>query len=92
MRMLLPLPQRWPIRCARCGHNGEISAALTDLATKVLACRACGHGQPDEPAAVGRSSRAANGRRARACPAQRLRAASPTPELKDGLADLWAAG
>jgi hypothetical protein len=63
--MLLPLPQTWPVRCAACGHRGEVNAALGDLAAKVLACRACGHRQAFEPATVVRSSKAGNGWRAR---------------------------
>jgi hypothetical protein len=35
--MFLPLCHRWPIRCARCGHKGDISAAVAELAVKTLA-------------------------------------------------------
>jgi hypothetical protein len=90
--MLLPLPHRWPVHCARCGHKGQINAAVADLARKMLVCGACGHRQPFAPETVVRSSRHENGRRAR-------RHSRPVPRpvatgadlLNDRLDDLWAA-
>jgi hypothetical protein len=95
---MLPLPHRWPIRCARCGHKGEISAAVSDLTSKMLRCAACGHRQAFEPSNVVRSSRQANGwrstRRARTVPTGTTRSVRPaTDDLPvDRLDDLWAAG
>jgi hypothetical protein len=65
MLAMLPLAHRWPFRCARCGHYGEVNAALADVTSKMLRCAACSHRQPFEPASVVRSSRQANGWRAR---------------------------
>jgi DNA-directed RNA polymerase subunit RPC12/RpoP len=44
--MLLPFAQCWPVRCAKCGHTGTISAAVADLAAKQLRCGSCGYRQP----------------------------------------------
>jgi hypothetical protein len=36
VRAMLPLAHIWPVRCARCGHKGEVNAALSELSAKVL--------------------------------------------------------
>jgi hypothetical protein len=91
---MLPLAHRWNVRCARCGHRGEISAAVADLAHKALRCAACGHRQAFAPETIVRSTRQGNGWRARARPGR-----TSTPNsgksysdvLDDRLDDLWAA-
>jgi hypothetical protein len=57
MRMLLPLVQSWPVRCAKCGHTGTITAATIDLAAKQLRCGACGHRQAFAPKTIVRARR-----------------------------------
>jgi hypothetical protein len=36
MGMLLPFPHSWPVRCAKCGNTGTVTAATGDLAAKPL--------------------------------------------------------
>jgi DNA-directed RNA polymerase subunit RPC12/RpoP len=52
MGMLLPFPHSWPVRCAKCGHTGTVTAATADLAAKPLRCRSCGHRQPFAPKTI----------------------------------------
>ena len=89
-RMMLPFPQRWPVRCAKCGHRAEINAALADLASKMLRCGRCGHRQPFTPESITRPSRPRTDRRTRA--ARAVLATMQPGELDDQVNDLWAAG
>jgi hypothetical protein len=87
MHMLLPLAQSWPVRCAKCGHTGTITAATIDLAAEQLRCGSCGHRQAFAPETIIRAPRRPNGRKARA----ERHAASLDPPLNDRLDDLaWA--
>lgn len=89
--MLLPFPQRWPVRCAKCHHKGEISASVADLAVKVLKCERCGHRQGFSAEMIKPRQRAAgtHGRKARA--ARAVLATMAPGELDDPVSDLWAA-
>jgi hypothetical protein len=60
--MLLPFSHSWPVRCAKCGHTGTVTAATADLAAKPLRCKSGGHRQPFAPEAIAR--RRPTGRRA----------------------------
>jgi hypothetical protein len=62
--MLLPFPHSWPVRCAKCGHTGTVTAATADLAAKPLRCRSRGHRQPFAPETIARARRRPTGRRA----------------------------
>jgi DNA-directed RNA polymerase subunit RPC12/RpoP len=53
--MLLPFPHSWPVRCAKCGHTGTVTAATADLAAKPLRCGSCGHRQPFAPEVIARA-------------------------------------
>src|SRR6266702_1284168 len=85
--MLLPFAHSWPVRCAKCGHTGTVTAATADLAAKPLRCGSCGHRQPFEPATVVRAPRRPNGRRARA-ERRAAKAAATDVTLNDRLDDL----
>jgi Zn ribbon nucleic-acid-binding protein len=89
--MQLPLPNSWPVRCAKCRHSGTVSASVADLATKQLKCVACGHRQPFAPETVVRAPRRPNGWRARQARAA-AKAAITDPLLNDRLDDLIFAG
>ena len=88
--MELPFPQRWPIRCTKCGHKAVINAAVADLACKTLRCGRCGHRQGFTADMIARPSRPRTDRRARA--ARAVLATLQPGELDDPISDLWAAG
>jgi hypothetical protein len=89
---MLPFANSWPVRCAKCGHTGTVTAATADLAAKQLRCGSCGHRQPFTPDAVIRAPRRPNGRKARA--ERRIAKAAMTDAtmLNDRLDDLLFAG
>jgi hypothetical protein len=53
-----------PVRSAKCGHTGTVTATAADLAAKPLRCGSCGRRQPFAPEAIARTRRRPNGRRA----------------------------
>jgi DNA-directed RNA polymerase subunit RPC12/RpoP len=61
MGMLL-FPHSWPVRCAKCGHTGTVTAATVDLAAKPLRCGSCGHRQPFAPETIVGARRRPNAR------------------------------
>ena len=89
--MLLPFAHSWPVRSAKCGHTGTVTAATADLAAKPLRCGSCGHRQPFVPETIVRARRRPTGRRVRAG-RRATRAAATDPTLNDRLDDLVFAG
>ena len=87
---MLPLPQKWPVRCGKCRHTAEIVAPLADLARKTLVCQCCGHRQAFAAEMIVHAPRRPNGRRARE--ARRVLATVARGDLNDRVDDLWVAG
>jgi hypothetical protein len=56
----------WPVRFAKCGHIGTVTAATADLAWKQLPGGSCDHRQPFASETIARARRRSTGRGARA--------------------------
>ena len=87
---MLPFAHYWKVRCRKCGHRGEITAAVIDLADKPLRCGRCGHRQDFAPETVQGAPRRRHDRRSIA--ARQVPTTLAPRELNDSLSDLWAAG